>query len=93
MEIGFGQVCDRDRAAEALLALPAFDPARGIAQCLGDADIVILALGDMQDVIPCKARAADPPAGKAEEIRIRLFAQGLINRDAVQNGLPSVRAK
>jgi hypothetical protein len=50
VEIGLRQRGDGGRAAEAFLSLPALDPAGPIAERLGDADVMVLALSDVKDV-------------------------------------------
>src|SRR6266702_7824786 len=83
MEIRRRQLFDRNGAAEAPEALAPLDPASLVTECFGDSDIVILALRNMQDFVPAITRAADPPARKAEEIRVRLLAERLVHRHAV----------
>ena len=78
MEIRRRQFLDRNGAAEAAEALAALDPARRVAEGLGHADIVVLALRHMQDLVAPITRTADPPARKAEKIRIGLFAKRLV---------------
>jgi hypothetical protein len=48
--------------------LAPFDPADGVAEPFGDADIVILALRDVQDVLKNEAVDAEAPAHEAKEI-------------------------
>lgn len=58
------------RAAGASLALPPLDPADVVAQLLGDADVVILALRDMEMVAELEAVWALAAARVGEELGV-----------------------
>jgi hypothetical protein len=75
--------CDGWRPSETPLALPAFDPAGSIAERFRDADVVVLALGDVEDVLELVAECRLAPPIEGEKLGVRLRAAGLVGRDAV----------
>lgn len=83
MEIRPGHGLRFGRAAEAFLALAALDPAGGIAKLPSDADVVILALGDMQYLRLPVAEQGLPSLVEGEELRVGLGAAGFVAGHAV----------
>src|SRR6185312_12951864 len=71
------------RSAIALLPLAPLDPANGVAELLGDPDIVVLALRDMQDLVLLVAEGRLPAAVEGEELWIRLGLADLVDGDTV----------
>src|SRR5580658_476093 len=82
MIVGLG-VFGLERAARPLEPLAPLDPADLVAKGPGDADIVILALRHMQDVLEHEASDAEPSAREAEEYRIGLLVARLVDRHRV----------
>lgn len=79
----FGNGC----STEALEALSTLDPADLVPELLSDANIVILALGNMQDFILPEAerRLASKIVGKEARIWFRIL--GIVSGDAVVKGI------
>src|SRR5690606_31756433 len=66
--------------AGALLAVPAFNPAHGEAETLRNADIVVLALCDMQEVLQAIAVHAAAPERVGKDARIGLAGAHVFGR-------------
>src|SRR5690606_20134471 len=75
------------RAAIAFLVHPPLDPADLVAEGAGNADVMILALRDVQYVFLPIAESGLPPEIMREEARIGLGAFGVVHRDGVVEGV------
>src|SRR6516162_2819827 len=88
MKIRFGEGFRHWRPAEALQALAPLDPAHFVAQFSRHADVVILALRDVQNLFLLVAERRLAAEVVSEEARVRLWILGLVDGDAVMEGLP-----
>src|SRR6516164_6045951 len=83
MEVGLRDLAGVLGSAETLKPAAPLDPAGLVAEAPRHADVVILALGDMQNVVEAVAQHAEPAAGEGKEASIGLFAARLVDGDAV----------
>src|ERR1700722_15294269 len=83
MKIGLGEIRHFRRSAKSRLTLAALDPADLVAEFSCDPDIVVLALGHMQDVGLLVAERRLPPFIVGEKFRIRFGDAGLVGADGV----------
>lgn len=72
MEVGRRHLFRCRSSAKALYAFATLDPADLVAERTGDTDIVVLALGDMQNVLLPVAETRLPPKIVGEEARVGL---------------------
>ena len=86
MVVRHGEALRLDRAAIALLGVPALDPAIGQAKCPGYADVVILALRDVQDVVLAVTPGGDEIKDLLEERRIRFLRSGIVGGKGGEEG-------
>ena len=68
--------------------MPPFDPASCVAQRFCDADVVVLALRDVQDFALLVAVCRLSPAVKGKEFGVRLGALGLVTSDGIVERQP-----
>ena len=86
MVVRRGEALGFDRAAIALLGVPALDPAIGHSKDPGYADVVILALRDMQDVILAVAPGCYEIEDLLEKGRVWFFRAGVVGREGGEEG-------
>src|SRR3984885_2389458 len=83
MKIGLGEIGHLRRSAKSRLTLAALDPADFVAEFPRDPDIVVLALGHMQDVGLLVSERRLPAFVVGEKLRVRFGDAGLVGADGV----------
>src|SRR4051812_7755530 len=83
MEVGRRDLLRHRGSAKALDPLATLDPAHLVPKRAGDADVMVLALGDMQDVLLPVPERRLPPKIVREKARIGLGILGVVDRDAI----------
>ena len=91
MVVGGGDGRRRRRRARALPAAAALDPADLEAEALRRADVVVLALRDVEEVRERIAMDALAPAAVREDLRVGLVGPDTSAVMRSSNGSPSVR--
>src|SRR5258708_9991043 len=83
VKIGFGEIWRLRRSAKSWLTVAALDAADFVAEFAGDSDIVVLALGQMQDVGLLVAERGLSASVVREKLRVRFGDAGVVSADGV----------